>query len=112
MGHQPTKSVEDKTRIVLAVLRGEVSIAEAARREGTSAVSISKWRDQFLAGGQGALEAGGRSGPSGREQQLAAEIEQLNTALGEAHMELRLWKEGGSLYGASTNSTSSARRRT
>jgi transposase len=112
MGHQPTKSVEDKTRIVLAVLRGEVSIAEAARREGTSTVSISKWRDQFLAGGQGALEAGGRSGPSSREQQLAAEIEQLNTALGEAHMELRLWKKGGSLYGASTNSTASARRHT
>ena len=34
MGHQPTKSVEDKVRIVLAVLRGEISIAEAARLWG------------------------------------------------------------------------------
>jgi transposase-like protein len=31
VGKQPTKSVEDKNRIVLAVLRGEISIAEAAR---------------------------------------------------------------------------------
>lgn len=105
MGRQPVKSVEDKTRIVLAVLRGEVSIAEAARREGASAVSVSKWRDAFLVGGRQALEAGARHGPSAREAQLAAEIEQLNTALGEAHMELRLWKKGGSLYGPSTSST-------
>ncbi len=95
MGRQPAKSVEDKTRIVLAVLRGEITIAAAARREAASEVSISKWRDQFLAGGRQALEAGARHGPCAREQQLAAEIEQLNTALGEAHMELRLWKKGG-----------------
>ena len=97
MGHQPKKSVEDKNRIVLAVLRGEISIAAAARREDISQVSISKWRDQFLAGGLQALEEGARYGPSGREQVMATEIEQLNTALGEAHMELRLWKKGGSL---------------
>ena len=111
MGRQPAKSVEDKTRIVLAVLRGEITIAAAARREAASEASISKWRDQFLAGGQQALEAGARHGRCAREQQLAAEIEQLNTALGEAHMELRLWKKkGGSLYGASPTSTPSARR--
>ena len=108
MGRQPAKSVEDKTRIVLAVLRGEVSIAEAARREGASAVSVSKWRDLFLTGGRRALEVGARHGPSAREQKLAAEIEELNTALGEAHMELRLWKKGGLLYGPSTSSTPSA----
>ena len=104
MGKPPSKSVEDKVRIVLAVLRGEISIAAAARREGTSGVSISKWRDLFLAGGQQALEAGARRGLSGREQQLAVEIEELNTALGEAHMELRLWKKGGSLHLPSTPS--------
>lgn len=98
MAQPPVKSVEDKTRIVLAVLRGEVSIAEAARRESTSQVSISKWRDLFFAGGLRALEQGARHGPSTREQQMAVEIEDLNTALGEAHMELRLWKKGGSLF--------------
>ena len=67
------KSVEDKNRIVPAVLRGEVSIAAAARREGTSQLSISKWRDLFLTGGQRALEAGARHGPSSREQQMTVE---------------------------------------
>ncbi|MDE0497525.1 MAG: hypothetical protein OXH86_09245 [Acidimicrobiaceae bacterium] len=38
MGRPPVKSVEDKTRIVLAVLRGEVSIVSAARREGVGGV--------------------------------------------------------------------------
>ena len=70
MGHQPTKSMEDNLRIVLAVLRGEITIAEAARREGTSAVSISKWRDKFLAGGQQALETSSRVGPSSLLQGL------------------------------------------
>ena len=111
MGCLPGKSVEDELRVVLAVLRGGVTIAEAVRREATSAVSVSKWRDQFLAGGRRALEAGAGHGPLAREQQLAAEVEQLNTALGEAHMELRVWEKGGSLYGPSASSTPSARRR-
>jgi transposase len=51
MGKAPVKSVEDKNRIVLAVLRGEISIAAAARRENTSQTSISNWRDLFLSGG-------------------------------------------------------------
>ena len=111
MGREPGKSVEGRLRIVLAVLRGEVSVAVAARREATSAVSAARWRDQFLAGGRRALEAGAGHGPSAREQQLAAEVEQLNTALGEAHMELRVWKNGGSLFGASASSTRSGRAR-
>jgi len=71
IGHQLTKSMEDKLRIVLALLRGEITIAEAARREGTSAVSILKWRDQFLAGDQQALETGSCAGPSSLLQGLA-----------------------------------------
>lgn len=103
--------MEDKVRIVLAVLGGEISIAAAARREGTSAMSISKWRDQFLAGGQRALEAGAGAGPSDREQQLAGEIEELNRVLGEVHMELRLWEKGASLHSASRASRRSDGRR-
>jgi transposase len=104
MGRPPQKSVEDKTRIVLAVLKGEITIAEAARREGTSQTSVAAWRDQFLPGGQAALAERSRHGPTSREQALATEIEQLNTALGEAHMELRVWRKGGALYPGSTSS--------
>ena len=103
MAKPPLKSVEEKTRIVLAVLRGEVSIAEAARREGVSETTIAKWRDRFLEGGQAAVAAGGAGG-SGREQRLEAEIDELTSALGEAHMELRLWRKGGAFYPASKSS--------
>ena len=104
MARPPSRSAEDKVRIVLAVLRGEVTIAEVARREGVSQTSIANWRDAFLDGGQQAVAAGGPSKPTSREQQLAAENEQLAAALGEAHMELRLWRKGGALYPASTSS--------
>ncbi len=104
MSKPPLKSVEEKTRVVLAVLRGEVTIAEAARREGVSETSIAKWRDRFLDGGQASIAAGGRVGGSSREQRLQADIEELTSALGEAHMELRLWRKGGALYPVSRSS--------
>ena len=105
MARPPSRAAEDKSRIVLAVFRGEVSIAEAARREGVSQTSIANWRDQFLNAGSAAVAAGGPTKPTSREQQLAAENEQLAAALGEAHVELRLWRKGGgALYPASTSS--------
>ncbi|CAB4604944.1 unannotated protein [freshwater metagenome] len=57
MPRPPSKSAEHKVRIVLSVLRGEQTIAEAARREGVSQTSIANWRDQFLDGGQQAVAA-------------------------------------------------------
>ena len=104
MARPPSRAAEDKVRIVLAVLRGELTIAEAARREGVSQTAIANWRDQFLDGGKAAVQAGGPAKPTSREQQLAAENEQLAAALGEAHMELRLWRKGGAFYPASTSS--------
>ena len=37
--------------------------------------------------------AAGRSGPSTREEQLEAQVEELTQALGEAAVELRVWKK-------------------
>ncbi len=83
---------ERKTRIVLSVLAGEMSIAEAARREKVSEQSIGRWKADFLEAGKTALAAG-RSGPSTREEQLDAQVEDLTQALGEAAVELRVWKK-------------------
>jgi len=92
MGRPPVIPPEKKTRIVLAVLAGEVSIAEAARKEQVSEQSIGRWKAEFIEAGKTALVAG-RSGPSTREEQLEAEIAELTQALGEAHVELRVWKK-------------------
>ncbi len=81
---------------MLSVLSGESSQAEAARRHGISETSIGKWKEQFLEGGRHGLEQGGRtSKPTGREAQLAEQVDDLTRALGEAHVELRALKRGG-----------------
>ena len=92
MGRPPVIPAEKKTRIVLSVLAGEMSIAEAARKEKVSEQSIGRWKAEFLEAGRTAL-ASGRTGPSTREEQLEAKIAELTTALGEAHLEARVWKK-------------------
>jgi transposase len=92
MSRPPVFPAEDKVRIVLSVLAGELTMAEAARRNKVSETSIGKWKQQFLEAGRLGLAAGGSSRPS-REEALQAEVEELTTALGEAHVELRVWKK-------------------
>jgi transposase len=92
MGRPPVIPPEKKTRIVLAVLAGETSIAEAARKEQVSEQSISRWKAEFVEAGKTALVAG-KTGPSTREEQLEAEVVELTQALGEAAVELRVWKK-------------------
>lgn len=88
--------VDVKLKIVLSVLSGESTQAEAARRHGVSETSIGKWKEHFLRAGREGLEHGDRAGkPTGREQRLLEEIDDLTRALGEAHVELRALKRGG-----------------
>jgi transposase len=98
MGRPPMIPPEKKTRIVLAILSGEMSMAEAARKEKVSEQSIGRWKAEFIEAGRTALVAG-RSGPSSREEQLEAEVVELTQALGEAHVELRVWKKSGGPVG-------------
>jgi|SRR5579884_422621 len=95
MARPPMFKTEEKQRIVLGVLRGECTVAEAARRNKCSETSIAKWRDQFVQGGVQALQDGARQGPTGREAQLERELAEVTSALGEAHVELRLLKRDG-----------------
>ena len=69
-----------------------MTIAEAARREKVSEQSIGRWKADFLEAGKAGLAAG-RSGLSTREQQLEAEVTELTQALGEAAVEIRVWKK-------------------
>ena len=69
-----------------------MSVAEAARRGKASEQSISTWKRQFFEGGKAGLVEGGKPGVNPRERALLEENEQLKAALGEAHVELRVWK--------------------
>lgn len=92
MSRPPQFPIEDKQRLVVSVLSGEMTAAEAARRAGTSETSVGKWKQQFLEGGRAGLEAGASSRPSSREAALEAEVEDLKAALGEAHVAIRAWR--------------------
>ena len=61
MGRPAKHSVDFKARVVLSVLRGEMTGAEAARRHGVSETSIVKWKGSSLR--QAALDC---SGPAQR----------------------------------------------
>jgi transposase len=100
VGRKPFKSPDEKLAIVLSVLRGEVTQVEAARRLQMSQTTIAKWQKQFLDGGREALARGDNatSLASRREQDLAGQVEELTTALGEAYVELRVWRKKGALY--------------
>jgi transposase len=92
MVRPPALPPEEKVRIVLSILAGEITVAEAARRAKVSEQSVGIWKRQFLESGRAGLAAG-KSGPSSREQQLEAQVADLTQALGEAAVELRVWKK-------------------
>lgn len=94
--------VETRLQLVLAVLAHEMTVAEAARRQGVSAESINRWRNRFVDAGKAAMEDGmpGKAGSRGSlvERRQRAEIQELKLALAEATVQLRIWHEG-SEYG-------------
>jgi transposase len=68
---QPRKhSVGFKARVVLSVLRGEMTRAEAARRHGVSETSIGKWKEQFVTAGRGGLKPTGPARVSSEQARL------------------------------------------
>ena len=87
------RSPERKVQVVLSVLRGEVSVADAARRAGVAEQTVHNWKNAFLDAGREALVRG-RKRRSCREVELEAECEELKAALGEAHVQLRVWRKG------------------
>jgi transposase len=72
-------SVEEKTRLVLAVLAGEMTMVEAVHRHGTSPRVIGQWRDRFIDAGKASLESRLPGGPdrggTQDERRLRAEAE-------------------------------------
>jgi transposase len=100
VGRKPIRSAEEKLSAVMAVLRDEMTQVEVARRLELSQTTISKWLKQFTEAGLEGLNRGDnpRAPSSKREAELETQVEELTTALGEAYVELRVWRKGGALY--------------
>lgn len=87
-------SAEEKIRIVLDGLRGEMSIAELCRREGLAESMYYKWSKEFLEAGKKRL-AGDivREASSDEVKGLRKEASQLKEVVAEQTLELRLLKK-------------------
>jgi transposase len=107
MGRKPFKSADEKLAIVLSVLKGETTQVEIARRLQMSQTTIAKWQKQFLDGGRESLARGDNAVTlaSRREQELVAQVDDLTSAIGEAYVELRVWRKKGALYPRSKSSS-------
>ncbi len=78
-----------RAALVVEILRGDLSVAEAARRHGLTVAEVEEWRERFLAGAENAL----RSRPLGEEAQKEQELKRLKQKVGELVMELDVVKE-------------------
>lgn len=95
MGKQRKKwPTETKEQIVLAVLGGQLNVAEAARQHGVNESLIHTWKAQFLEAGRARL-AGDRT--DDRHGELERENERLKGLVGEKELALHIAKKARGL---------------
>jgi transposase len=82
-----TFTAQQKLEIVLAGLRGDVSVKELCRQHEIAETLYYSWREKLLEGGRGALA--GKSERQG-ERELRKRIGQLERALGRKTYELEI----------------------
>jgi transposase-like protein len=80
-------TAQQKLEIVLAGLRGDVSVKELCRRHEIAETLYYSWRERLLEGGREALS--GKEERSG-ERELKRRIAQLERALGRKTYELEI----------------------
>ena len=90
-------NAEDKIRIVLEGLRGQVSVSELCRREGIAPTAYYRWSKDFLdAGKNGLTRDTHRDANTEEVKTLKAENEALKRGLAEAILDvMRLKKSLG-----------------
>lgn len=84
-----------KSALILEIIRGKTTVAEAARRFDLSPSEIEAWIDQGKAGMENAL----RAKPEDVREQYEKQLKDLQEAYGEAMLELRARKKLQSLLG-------------
>jgi transposase len=87
-------TAEEKIRIVLEALRGEIPISDICRREGIAASQYYKWSKEFLeAGKNGLTKETLRDATSDEVKKLKYENQQLKESLAEAILEVQRYKK-------------------
>ncbi len=78
-----------RVALIVEILRGDTSVAEAARKHGLTVAELEDWRERFLSGAENAL----RSRPTDEDGQKDREIKRLKQKVGELVMDVDILKE-------------------
>ena len=88
------RSAEEKIRIVLQGLRGEMSAAELCRREGIATNLYYRWSKEFLESGKKRLAGDTvREATSSEVQELRTENRELKEVVAELTLRNRVLKK-------------------
>jgi len=82
-------TAQRKAAIILEVLKGQISVPEAARKYGFTQGEYRKWADEFMRGGIDALKVNRK----GLEAEHRAEVRRLQAKIGQLVMENEIAKE-------------------
>jgi len=89
-----TYTAEQKTKIVLEMLKEEMTTSQLASKYGVTSQSLGKWKQQFLENASLAFDVGGATKAYKDEiEELKSENEQLAKALGKATVKAE-WAAG------------------
>lgn len=92
-------SPDQRVSLVLAVLRKEDTLESLARKASVSPASVSRWRDEFVAGGTSALGSGkvSQNQLARRVDELSEELRGRDQVIGELTVANRILKKPGVL---------------
>jgi transposase-like protein len=75
-----------RAALVISLLKGETTAAEAARRHGLKLAEVEDWRERFLLGAENAL----RARPKEDEALREAELNRFKRKVGELTIDLEI----------------------
>jgi transposase-like protein len=78
-----------RAALVLSLLKGETSVAEAARKHGLTVAEVEDWRDRFLLGAENAL----RSRPKDEAALKDEQIKKLKQKIGDLVLDNDILRE-------------------
>jgi transposase-like protein len=82
-----------RAALVISLLKGETTTADAARRHGLKIAEVEDWRDRFPLGAENALRARPREDEALREE----ELNRIKRKVGELTMDLEILRTAARL---------------
>lgn len=94
MAEEPCDNIQRWTAkrrvaLVLSILKGETSVAEAARQHGLTVAEVEDWRERVLLGAENAV----RSRPKDEEALKDEQIKKLKQKIGELVLDNDILRE-------------------